>query len=152
MPWINLTIRKGALTREKQHALMADLTAALMWWEKIPDNPVARNFMKGWVYEVAEDADYRAGVPNTGKPSYFIEVRIPANRFDQLTKLGVIRDFTKLVLTAEGSEPLPENSQRIWVTINELEKNDWGINGNTDWLRSYTSAMDNFESALAKLG
>jgi hypothetical protein len=36
--------------------MMAKLTEVLMWWEKVPDTPIARKFMKGWVYEVAEDA------------------------------------------------------------------------------------------------
>jgi phenylpyruvate tautomerase PptA (4-oxalocrotonate tautomerase family) len=29
MPWINLTIRKGALPKETQHAVMAKLTEVL---------------------------------------------------------------------------------------------------------------------------
>ncbi len=61
MPWINLTVRRGALTKEMQHAVMAKLTDALMFWEKIPDTPEARKKMKGWVYEVAENADYSGG-------------------------------------------------------------------------------------------
>ena len=36
MPWINLTVRRGALTKEMQHAVMAKLTDALMFWENIP--------------------------------------------------------------------------------------------------------------------
>ena len=48
MPWINLTVRRGALTKEMQHAVMAKLTDALMFWEKIPDTPEARKKMKGW--------------------------------------------------------------------------------------------------------
>jgi hypothetical protein len=28
------------------------------------------------------------------------------------------------------------------VTINELKADDWGIGGHTDWLRDYTSALD----------
>jgi len=55
MPWINLTVRRGTFTRDIQHAAMAKLTDALMFWEKIPDTPEARKKMKGWVYEVAED-------------------------------------------------------------------------------------------------
>jgi hypothetical protein len=56
MPWINSTVRRGALPKVVQHALMTKLTEILMWWEKVPDTPAARNFMKGWVYEVAEPA------------------------------------------------------------------------------------------------
>lgn len=151
MPWINLTLRKGALSKQAQHAVMSDLTKALMWWEKVPDTLAARSFMKGWVYEVEPDADYNAGVSNHEKPFYFVEVRIPAGRLDQLAKQGILRDFTKLVLLAEGSDPIPENGRRVWVTILEIAKDDWGIDGNTDWLRSYTSALDTFEPLSAQL-
>lgn len=48
--------------------MMAKLTDVLMWWERVPDMPTARKIMKGWVYEVAEDADYNAGSPDHDKP------------------------------------------------------------------------------------
>jgi hypothetical protein len=59
-----------------------------MWWEKVPDTPTARKIMKGWVYEVAEDADYNAGIPDHEKPYYFVEIRFPINRLDLLAKQG----------------------------------------------------------------
>jgi len=142
MPWINMTVRRGALSKPTQHAIMAKLTDILMWWEKVPDTPRARSIMKGWVYEVAEDADYNAGSPVHAKPFYFIEIRIPINRLDLLAKQGLIREFTRVILQAENSDDRPENARRIWVTINELKAEDWGIGGHTDWLRDYTSATD----------
>jgi phenylpyruvate tautomerase PptA (4-oxalocrotonate tautomerase family) len=142
MPWINLTIRRGAMPKQVQHALMAKLTEVLMWWEKVPDTPRARSIMKGWVYEVDEDADYSAGSPTHEKPFYFIEIRIPINRLDLLAKQGLIRDFTRVVLDAEKSDNTRENARRVWVTINELKAEDWGIGGHSDWLRDYTSALD----------
>jgi phenylpyruvate tautomerase PptA (4-oxalocrotonate tautomerase family) len=149
MPWINLTLRRGALSKEVQHAAMARLTMVLMWWEKVPDTPKARSIMKGWVYEVAEDADYSAGSPDHEKPFYFLEIRIPIGRLDQLAKQGLIRDFTKVMLDAEKSANTSENARRVWVTINELKQDDWGIGGHTDWLRDYTSALDEID-AVAK--
>jgi len=142
MPWINLTLRKGALSKDVQHALMAKLTEVLMWWEKVPETSKARSIMKGWVYEVAEDSDYVAGSPKHEKPHYFVEIRIPSHRLDLLAKQGLIRDFTTVILKAESSHDIPENARRVWVTINELEAEDWGIGGHTDWLRDYTSALD----------
>jgi phenylpyruvate tautomerase PptA (4-oxalocrotonate tautomerase family) len=142
MPWINMTLRRGALAKPVQHAVMAKLTEVLMWWEKVPDTPVARRIMKGWVYEVDADADYSAGRPEHELPFYFIEIRIPLGRLDLLAKQGLIRDFTRVVLDAEGSHGQPENARRVWVTINELKAEDWGIGGHTDWLRDYTSAFD----------
>ena len=71
MPWINLTLRRGALPKPVQHAVMAKLTEVLMWWEKVPNTPSARKMKKGWVYEVAEDADYNAGSPDHEKALLF---------------------------------------------------------------------------------
>jgi hypothetical protein len=62
MPWINLTLRRGALRKAVQHAVMAKLTDALMFWEKIPDNPEARKKTMGWVNEVAEDLAHRSNL------------------------------------------------------------------------------------------
>jgi hypothetical protein len=69
MPWINLTLRRGALPKPVQHAMMAKLTEVLMRWEKVPDTPAARKFLKGWVFEVADKADYNAGSSDHDKPS-----------------------------------------------------------------------------------
>jgi phenylpyruvate tautomerase PptA (4-oxalocrotonate tautomerase family) len=117
MPWINLTLRRGALSKEMQHAVMAKLTDTLMYWEKVPDTPTARKFMKGWVYEVGEDADYNGGSPVHNDPFYFIEVRLPAGRFDMLTKQHLIADFTRIIMLAEGKPYVSEDANRVWVTI-----------------------------------
>jgi phenylpyruvate tautomerase PptA (4-oxalocrotonate tautomerase family) len=102
---------------------MAKLTDVLMWWEKEPDTPKARGIMKGWVYEVDADADYSGGRPDHDKP-------------------GLIRDFTQVILDAENATSTPENARRVWVTIHEIKRDDWGVGGHTDWLRDYTSALD----------
>jgi phenylpyruvate tautomerase PptA (4-oxalocrotonate tautomerase family) len=148
MPWINLTMRRGAMTKEMQHAVMAKLTDTLMFWEKIPDTAEARKKMKGWIYEVAEDADYSGGSPSHQDPFYFVEVRLPGGRFDTLTKRHMILDFTKIILLAEGTPPAPEGANRIWVTILEIAENDWGIGGHTDWLRDYESALNTVAAEL----
>jgi phenylpyruvate tautomerase PptA (4-oxalocrotonate tautomerase family) len=151
MPWINLTMRRGALAKDVQHAMMARLTEVLMWWEKVPDTPKARSIMKGWVYEVDEDADYSAGSAVHDKPFYFLEIKIPINRLDVLAKSGLIRDFTKVLLESEGTDNTPENARRVWITIVEIERDDWGIGGHTDWLRDYTSALDEIHGGPTKL-
>jgi phenylpyruvate tautomerase PptA (4-oxalocrotonate tautomerase family) len=141
MPWINLTVRRGTFTKEVQHAVMAKLTDALMFWEMIPDTPEARKKMKGWVYLVDEDSDYNGGTPHHKDPFYFIEVRLPVGRFDTLTKQHMINDFTKIIMLAEGKTHDAEDANRVWVTILEIQRDDWGIGGHTDWLRDYESAL-----------
>jgi len=143
VPWINMTVREGALTTAQRHEVMAHLTEALMFWEKVPETPAARTIMKGWVYEVAADADYSGGSPDHEKPFYHIEVCIIRGRLDLLDKRGIIRDFTEIIMRIEHSERIPENLRRVWVTINELDRDDWGIGGHTDWLRDYNSALEN---------
>jgi len=142
MPWINLTLRRGAFTKDVQHAVMAKLTDALMFWEKIPDTPEARKKTMGWVYEVAEDSDYNSGSPYHEDSFYFIEVRLLAGRFDRLTKQHLILDFTKIIMLAEGKTRFSEDANRVWVHIVELQNEDWGIGGHTDWLRDYESALN----------
>ncbi len=148
MPWINLTLRRGTFTKEVRHAVMAKLTDTLIYWEKVPDTPEARKMMKGWVYEVEEDSDYNGGSPHHKDPFYFIEVRLPAGRFDTLTKLHLIHDFTRIIMLAEGKQYVSEDANRVWVTIIELKSEDWGIGGHTDWLRSYESALDTLGKEL----
>jgi phenylpyruvate tautomerase PptA (4-oxalocrotonate tautomerase family) len=142
MAWINLALRRGAFTKNVQHAVMARLTDALMFWEKIPDTPEACKKTMGWVYEVAEDSDYNSGSPHHEDPFYFIEVRLIAGRFDRLTKQHLIRDFTKIIMLAEGKTTFSEDANRVWVHIVELQSEDWGIGGHTDWLREYESALN----------
>jgi hypothetical protein len=90
MRWINLTLRRGALPKEVQHAMMAKLTDFLMWWEKVPDTPRARSIMKGW--GGWSWTRITTGSPDHEKPFYFIEIRIPTNRLDLLAKQGLLRD------------------------------------------------------------
>jgi phenylpyruvate tautomerase PptA (4-oxalocrotonate tautomerase family) len=142
MPWINLTLRRGTFTKEMQHAVMAKLTDTLMFWEKVPDTPEARKRTKGWVYVVDEDSDYNGGSPNYNDPFYFIEVRLPTGRFDALTKQHLITDFTKIIMLAAGKSRFSEDANRVWVTVLELQSEDWGIGGHTDWLRDYESALN----------
>jgi phenylpyruvate tautomerase PptA (4-oxalocrotonate tautomerase family) len=148
MPWINLTVRRGTFSKEKQHAVMAKLTDTLMYWEKVPDTPEARKFMKGWVYEVDEDSDYNGGSSQHKDPFYFIEVRLPAGRFDTLIKLHLIHDFTRIIMLAEGKQYVSEDANRVWVTITDVKTEDWGIGGHTDWLRAYESALDTLGKEL----
>ena len=136
MPWINLTLRRGALSKNVQHAMMARLTETLMWWEKVPDTPKARSIMKGWVYEVDADADYNAGRPGSRKAVLF---RGSQDTYRQARRAiqgrADPRLHTQVVLDAEGAPNIPENARRVWVTINEIKREDWGVGGHTDWLR-----------------
>ena len=74
----------------------------------------------------------------------FISLRCAClpGRFDTLTKQHLIRDFTKITMLAEGKSHFSEDANRVWVHIVELQIEDWGIGGHTDWLRNYESALN----------
>jgi phenylpyruvate tautomerase PptA (4-oxalocrotonate tautomerase family) len=73
---------------------------------------------------------------------------LPAGRFDTLTKQHLISDFTKIIMLAEGKPLIAEDANRVWVTIVELQRDDWGIGGHTDWLRDYESALNTIGTDL----
>lgn len=54
----------------------------------------------------------------------------------------MISDFTKIIMLAEGKPFISEDANRVWVTIVEIQRDDWGIGGHTDWLRDYESALN----------
>ena len=57
-------------------------------------------------------------------------------------------DFTRIILLAEGKPFVPEDTDRVWVTIVELKEDDWSIGGHEDWLRDYESALDTLGTDL----
>jgi len=75
---------------------------------------------------VDEDSDYTGGSPHHKDPFYFIEVRLPAGRFDTLTKQHLT--FTKILMLAEGKLLVSEDANRVWVrvTIVEVHRDDFG--------------------------
>ena len=72
-----------------------------------------------------------------------------AGRFDRLTKQHLMLDFTKIIMLAEGKAHFSEDVTRVWVTIVELQTEDWSIGGHTDWLRDYESALNTLGTDLA---
>jgi hypothetical protein len=109
-------MRKNSYALDQSHD-----AHTLMSWEQVLDTPEARKTMKGWVYGVDEGPDYNGGSPSHADPFYFIEVRLPAGRFDALRKEHLIRDFTRIILLAENKPFVPEEAERAWVTIVDLE-------------------------------
>jgi phenylpyruvate tautomerase PptA (4-oxalocrotonate tautomerase family) len=78
----------------------------------------------------------------------FYRSPIAAGRFDTLTKHHMIKDFTKIILLAEEKSDDAEAASRVWVTILEIQRDDWGIGGHTDWLRDYESALNTLGTDL----
>jgi phenylpyruvate tautomerase PptA (4-oxalocrotonate tautomerase family) len=128
MPMIELTIPRGALPADKLGLLMHKAVKTLMWWEKIPDAPEARNIAWAFVNEVEKEHVYVGGLP-PGLPRYRFRVHTIEGLMDDRAKQGVIRDLTKLTLEIEGVPHDLENAARVWCILREYPRQNWGIGG-----------------------
>ncbi|WP_162600795.1 hypothetical protein [Paraburkholderia sp. C35] len=128
MPMIDLTLPRGALSADKLEDLMHRAIKTLMFWEKIPDTPEARNIAWATVNEVDSRHMVVGGLPPE-RPRYRFRVHTIQGLMDEGAISGVMRDLTKLVLEIEGSEHNPDNAGRVWVIVREYPRSHWGIGG-----------------------
>ncbi len=128
MPMIDLTLPRGALPTDKLALLMHKAVKTLMWWEKIPDTPEARNVAWSFVNEVEKEHVFVGGMP-PGRPRYRFRVHTIEGLMDDRAKQGVIRDLTKLTLEIEGVPHDLDNAARVWCILREYPRQNWGIGG-----------------------
>ncbi|MGA5699287.1 hypothetical protein [Peterkaempfera bronchialis] len=151
MPLIDFSYRAGPLSDDRLDRLLPRLTKTLMWWEKVPDTERARASSMIWAQEFPAGRTLVGGSVEHD-PYYRIDVKIPANRLDDHARAGIVRDFTTLVLTAEGSPLDSSRARRVWVLIRDVPADSWGVSGHRDWLRDYTSALDEISAGPADVG
>jgi phenylpyruvate tautomerase PptA (4-oxalocrotonate tautomerase family) len=121
MPMIDVTAAEG--TFADKPALVRDLTAALMKWERVPLIPWFVDNTAAFVHELPAAALGNAA----GKTNYVrIEVLTPVGVLDREKKLGVVQDLTAIVAKAAGD---PALAARTWVLISEAPDGGWGIGG-----------------------
>lgn len=151
MPLIDFSYREGALSAEDLEWLLPRLTKTLMYWEKMPDTPASRARTELWVHEFPANRTLVGGSADH-RPYYRIDLKFPANRLGDLDRAGIIRDFTRLVLTAEGSPVNSVEAARVWVLIRDIPADSWGVSGHRDWMRDYETALDSISVDPADLG
>jgi phenylpyruvate tautomerase PptA (4-oxalocrotonate tautomerase family) len=127
MPMIDVYAVRG--TFADKPALIRDLTAALMRWERVPLIPQFRDNTAAYVHDLEPDATATAS-GRTGNVR--IQVLTPAGVLDREKKLGVTKELTDIVAAAAGD---PELTARTWVLVTEAPDGGWGIGGH-----AYTSA------------
>jgi phenylpyruvate tautomerase PptA (4-oxalocrotonate tautomerase family) len=121
MPMIDVTAVAG--TFADKPALMRDLTAALMRWEKVPDLALFRDNTAAFVYELGPDALANA---NGAADRVRVQILTPEGTLDRDQKLGVVREMTEIVAAAAGD---PGVKERTWVLITEAPDGGWGMAG-----------------------
>jgi phenylpyruvate tautomerase PptA (4-oxalocrotonate tautomerase family) len=141
MPLIDFSFRQGSLSDAQLDWLLPRLVKVLMHWEKMPDTPGGHARTQLWAHEHPVGRALLGGELD-GRPHYRIDVKIPADRLGDLDRAGIVRDFTRLVLLAEGSATNSVEASRVWIVIRDVPADSWGISGHRDWMRDYESALD----------
>jgi phenylpyruvate tautomerase PptA (4-oxalocrotonate tautomerase family) len=137
MPMIELTLTDGALDKDAQDALMAQLTETLLRWEGAPPTSErAKDVSWGFVDVRPAELIYHRGEPVPAQPLYKVEISIPQGALDDTRKEGLVGDMTRLVLEAEGASADDEAAaMRVWVIVREVAEGNWGAAGKVWRLR-----------------
>jgi phenylpyruvate tautomerase PptA (4-oxalocrotonate tautomerase family) len=121
MPMIDVYATTG--TFADPHQLAADLAAAVMAVEQVPDIPMFRKNTAAFVHELP--AGSLANVDGDG--TYVrVQVLTNAGALDRAKQLAVVERLTALVAEAAADPTLPD---RTWVLLTEAPDGGWGLRG-----------------------
>jgi phenylpyruvate tautomerase PptA (4-oxalocrotonate tautomerase family) len=109
-----------------KHKLAADLAAAVMTVEQVPDIPMFRQNTAAFVHEMP--ADSLANVD--GENSYVrVQVLTNAGALDRGKQLAVVERLTAIVCEAAQD---PTLATRTWVLLTEAPDGGWGLTGHAN--------------------
>ncbi len=124
MPMIDVYATAG--TFADKHKLAADLAAALMAIEKVPDIPMFRQNTAGFVHELPE-----GDLSNVEGDSNYVRIQVLTNHaaLDRDKQLAVVERFTAIAADAAGD---PTLTGRTWVLLTEAPDGGWGLAGHAN--------------------
>jgi phenylpyruvate tautomerase PptA (4-oxalocrotonate tautomerase family) len=124
MPMIDVYATAG--TFADKHKLAADLAAALMAIEKVPDIPMFRQNTAGFVHELPE-----GDLSNVDGESNYVRIQVLTNHaaLDRDKQLAVVERFTAIAADAAGD---PTLTGRTWVLLTEAPDGGWGLAGHAN--------------------
>ena len=124
MPMIDVYATAGAFT--DKHKLAADLAAALMAIEGVPDIPMFRQNTAAFVHELPA-----GDLSNVDGESGYIRVQVLTNAgaLDRDQQIAVVSQFTSMVADAAGD---PALAGRTWVLLTEAVPGGWGLWGHAN--------------------
>jgi phenylpyruvate tautomerase PptA (4-oxalocrotonate tautomerase family) len=121
MPMIDVYATAGTFT--DQHQLAANLAAAVMTVEQVPDIPMFRQNTAAFVHDLPPGA--LANVD--GETNYVrIQVLTNAGALDRGKQLAVVERLTSIAAEAAGD---PALTSRTWVLLTEAPDGGWGLGG-----------------------
>jgi phenylpyruvate tautomerase PptA (4-oxalocrotonate tautomerase family) len=124
MPMIDVYATAG--TFADKHQLAADLAAALMAIEQVPDIPMFRQNTAGFVHELPE-----GDLSNVDGESNYVRIQVLTNHaaLDRDKQLAVVERFTAIAADAAGD---PTLTGRTWVLLTEAPDGGWGLAGHAN--------------------
>jgi phenylpyruvate tautomerase PptA (4-oxalocrotonate tautomerase family) len=124
MPMIDVYATAG--TFADNHQLAADLAAALMTIEQVPDIPMFRQNTAAFIHDLP--AGSLSNVDGAG--NYVrIQVLTNAGALDRGKQLAVVERLTDIAADAAGD---PTLSSRTWVLLTEAPDGGWGLAGHAN--------------------
>jgi len=133
MPMLDAYIPEGALSREAEEKLLAELTDLLLRHEGAdPTSPQARSL--AWVFLHRPECVFVAGA-RAEAPRYKFVASVPEGLYTPERRQAMVDAVTNAALDAEQGR-YSRDSMRVWVFANEVPEGTWGgagrINGLAD--------------------
>jgi len=124
MPMIDAYAVAGTFT--DKHQLAADLAAAVMTIEQVPNIPMFRQNTAAFIHDLPADS-----LSNVDGDSNYVRVQVLTNAgaLDRDKQLAVVRQLTDIVAKAAGDPTLVD---RTWVLLTEAPEGGWGLHGHAN--------------------
>jgi phenylpyruvate tautomerase PptA (4-oxalocrotonate tautomerase family) len=124
MPMIDAYAVAG--TFADKHQLAADLAAAVMTVEQVPNIPMFRKNTAAFIHDLPQDS-----LSNVDGDSNYVRVQVLTNSgaLDRDKQLAVVRQLTDIIAKAAGDPSLVD---RTWVLLTEAPEGGWGLSGHAN--------------------
>jgi phenylpyruvate tautomerase PptA (4-oxalocrotonate tautomerase family) len=124
MPMIDVYATAG--TFPDNHQLAADLAAAVMTVEQVPDIPMFRQNTAAFIHDLPPGC-----LSNVDGESSYVRVQVLTNAgaLDRGKQLAVVEQLTSIVAAAAGD---PSLTGRTWVLLTEAPDGGWGLDGHAN--------------------
>ena len=124
MPMIDVYATAG--TFADKHRLAADLAAAVMAVEQVPDIPMFRQNTAAFVHELPAGS-----LSNVDGESNYVRIQVLTNSgaLDRGKQLAVVQRLTAIAAAAAGD---PTLAGRTWVLLTEAPDGGWGLAGHAN--------------------
>jgi phenylpyruvate tautomerase PptA (4-oxalocrotonate tautomerase family) len=124
MPMIDVYSTAG--TFPDKHQLAADLAAAVMTIEQVPDIPMFRQNTAAFIHDLPPGC-----LSNVDGESSYVRIQVLTNAgaLDRAKQLAVVERLTSIAAAAAGD---PSLSSRTWVLLTEAPDGGWGLSGHAN--------------------